>query len=111
MKILITESQFNNIISKSTEMYESMYAKRRNSKIESLLNDVLEYIDPLDYDDEFDYISEVAQAVTDDLLNDTEDIEFETKEWNKMFGEIYDFIYKHYYYKIQDHYDKVRTDY
>jgi hypothetical protein len=90
---------------------ESMYAKRRVSKIESFLEDALSFFDPLDSYDEFDYVSEVAQAVTDDLLTDTEDFKFGTKEWDKMFDEIYSFIRKHYYYKIQDHYDKVRTDY
>lgn len=90
---------------------ESMYAKRRISKIESFLEDALSFFDPLDSYDEFDYVSEVAQAVTDDLLTDTEDFKFGTKEWDKMFDEIYSFIRKHYYYKIQDHYDKVRTDY
>jgi hypothetical protein len=88
-----------------------MYAKRRISKIESFLEDALSFFDPLDSYDEFDYVSEVAQAVTDDLLTDTEDFKFGTKEWDKMFDEIYSFIRKHYYYKIQDHYDKVRTDY
>jgi hypothetical protein len=90
---------------------ESMYGRRRGTKIESYLEDALEFLDPLDYDDEYDYISEVAQTVTDDFLSGTEDFEFDTKEWNEMFDEIYDFIRKHYYYKIQDHYDKVRTDY
>jgi hypothetical protein len=90
---------------------ESVYAKRRESKIESFLEDALSFFDPLDSYDEFDYVSEVAQAVTDDLLTDTEDFKFGTKEWDKMFDEIYSFIRKHYYYKIQDHYDKVRTDY
>jgi len=88
-----------------------MYAKRRQSKIESFLEDALSFFDPLDSYDEFDYVREVAQAVTDDLLSDTEDFKFPTKEWDKMFDEIYSFIRKHYYYKIQDHYDKVRTDY
>ena len=90
---------------------ESIYAKRREVKIESFLEDALSYIEPLDYDDEFDYVSEVAQAVADDLMTDTEDFKFGTEEWDKMFDEIYSFIRKHYYYKIQDHYDKVRTDY
>ena len=90
---------------------ESMYAKRRQSKIESFLEDALSFFDPLDSYDEFDYVSEVAQAVTDDLLTDTEDFKFGTKEWDKMFDEIYSFIRKHYYYKIQEHYDKERTDY
>ncbi len=90
---------------------ESMYAKRRQLKIESFLEDALSFFDPLDSYDEFDYVSEVAQAVTDDLLTYTEDFKFGTKEWDKMFDEIYSFIRKHYYYKIQDHYDKVRTDY
>jgi hypothetical protein len=90
---------------------ESMYARRRQSKIESFLEDALSFFDPLDSYDEFDFVSEVAQAVTDDLLTHTEDFKFGTKEWDKMFDEIYSFIRKHYYYKIQDHYDKVRTDY
>jgi hypothetical protein len=90
---------------------ESIYAKRRESKIESFLEDSLISIDPLDYEDEFEYISEVAASVTDDLLSDNEDIEYDTKKFNNMFDEIYSFIRKQYYYKIQDHYDKVRTDY
>ena len=110
MKIVnLTKEDLKRIV--NTVINESMYAKRREPKIESFLEDALSYIDPLDYEDEFDYISEVAQAVTDDLLSDNEDIEFDSEEFNKMFGEIYSFIRKQYYYKIQDHYDKVRTDY
>jgi hypothetical protein len=107
--ILLTTEDLKNIINKVIN--ESMYARRRSDKVESYLEDALSYIDPLDYEDEFDYISEVAQAVTDDLLSDNEEIEYDTKEFNSMFDEIYSYIRKHYYYKIQDHYDKVRTDY
>ena len=90
---------------------ESMYARRRGKSIESYLEDALEAIDPLDYEDEFEYIDEVTAAITDDLLSDDENIEFDSVEFHEMFDEISFFIRKKLYDKIQDHYDNVRTDY
>ena len=57
------------------------------------------------------YIDEVTAAITDDLLSDDENIEFDSVEFHEMFDEISFFIRKKLYDKIQDHYDKVRTDY
>ena len=90
---------------------ESMYARRRGKSIESYLEDALEAIDPLDYEDEFEYIDEVVAAITDDLLSEDENIEFDSVEFHEMFDEISFFIRKKLYDKIQDHYDNVRTDY
>jgi hypothetical protein len=107
--ISLTTEDLKKIIDKVIN--ESMYARRRGKSIVSYLEDALEAIDPLDYEDEFEYIDEVTAAITDDLLSDDENIEFDSVEFHKMFNEISFFIRKKLYYKIQDHYDKVRTDY
>ena len=90
---------------------ESIYARRRAFQIETWLEDVFDYLDPLDYDDEFEYVNEVVQALTDQLLSDDENLEYDSMEYHKMFDEVSRFIQKQLYYEIQDHYDKVRTDY
>jgi hypothetical protein len=110
MKIItLTKENLKNIINQVIN--ESMYARRRGKSIVSYLEDALEAIDPLDYEDEFEYIDEVTAAITDDLLSEDENIEFDSVEFHKMFDEISFFIRKKLYDKIQDHYDKVRTDY
>jgi hypothetical protein len=110
MKIInLTTKDLKKIVNRVIN--ESIYARRRAFQIETWLEDVLEYLDPLDYDDEFDYIDEVVQALTDQLLSDDENLEYDSREYHEMFDEVSYFIRKQLYYKIQDHYDTVRTDY
>jgi hypothetical protein len=90
---------------------ESMYARRRGTKIESFLEDALEFFDPLDYEDEYEYIDQVIQAITDDLLSEDENLEYDSLDYHEMFDELSYYLTKKLYNKIQDHYDKVRTDY
>jgi vacuolar-type H+-ATPase subunit E/Vma4 len=110
MKIInLTTKDLKKIVNRVIN--ESIYARRRAFQIETWIEDVLEYLDPLDYDDEFEYINEVVQALTDQLLSDDENLEYDSMEYHKMFDEVSRFIQKQLYYKIQDHYDTVRTDY
>lgn len=90
---------------------ESMYVRRRSDKVGSYLEDALDAIDPLDYEEEYEYVSEVIGAITDDVLSDDENIVFDSEEFHKVFNEVSSFLTKKLYGKIQDHYDKVRTDY
>jgi hypothetical protein len=110
MKIItLTTENLKNIINQVIN--ESLFTRRRGKYIESYLEDVLESIDPLDYEDEFKYVADVILEITDNLLSDEKDIDFNTKEYYKMFDEIKFFLTKHLYSRIQDHYDTVRTDY
>ena len=110
MKIInLTTKDLKKIVNRVIN--ESIYARRRAFQIETWLEDAFEYLDPLDYDNEFEYIDEVVQALTDQLLSDDENLEFDSREYHNMFDEVSYFIRKQLYYKIQDHYDRVRTDY
>ena len=110
MKIInLTTKDLKKIVNRVIN--ESIYARRRAFQIETWLEDAFEYLDPLDYDNEFEYIDEVVAAITDDLLSEDENIEFDSQEFHEMFDEISFFIRKKLYSKIQDHYDNVRTDY
>jgi hypothetical protein len=110
MKIInLTTKDLKKIVNRVIN--ESIYARRRAFQIETWLEDVFEYLDPLDYDNEFEYIDEVVQALTDQLLSDDENLEYDSREYHNMFDEVSYFIRKQLYYKIQDHYDRVRTDY
>jgi transcriptional regulator CtsR len=55
MKIItLTTENLKNIINQVIN--ESLFTRRRGKYIESYLEDVLESIDPLDYEDEFKYV-------------------------------------------------------
>ena len=55
MKIInLTTKDLKKIVNRVIN--ESIYARRRAFQIETWLEDAFEYLDPLDYDNEFEYI-------------------------------------------------------
>lgn len=104
----LTNKNLKKIINKVVN--ESIYVKRRAGEIESCFEDALESVDPMGYDDEFEYISDVIEETTKDFLELSDDIQRFSDEWYELFDEVSYFIRSHLYYKIQDHYDTVRSE-
>ena len=69
----LTNKNLKKIINKVVN--ESMYVKRRAGEIESCFEDALESVDPMGYDDEFEYISDVIEETTKDFLELSDDIQ------------------------------------
>lgn len=84
---------------------ESIYSKRRITRLEKFLDDALSYIDPSDFGDGFDdYLSEVATAVADDILTNDENIEYNSEEYVNMLDEVGNFVENHFSEKIKQHF-------
>ena len=75
----LTNKNLKKIINKVVN--ESMYVKRRAGEIESCFEDALESVDPMGYDDEFEYISDVIEETTKDFLELSDDIQRFSDEW------------------------------
>ena len=95
MKYVITESQYNRLLSED-ETKAKQYVRRRLSNIEELIDKHMEEDDPNDWDDEFEYASNIINWTISDLPDfdyDTMDEDELKNILQEMFGE-----------KILDHY-------
>ena len=106
--MILTTKNLKKIINKVVN--ESMYVKRRAGEIEDCFESALDSVDPMGYDDEFEYISDVIEETTKDFLDLSDNIQRFSDEWYELFDEVSYFIRSHLYYKIQDHYDTVRSE-
>ena len=102
MKYVITESQYNRLISEDEKQLE-LFVRRRLSDIEELIDKHMEEDDPNDWDDEFEYASNIINWTISELPDfdyDTMDEDELKNILQEMFGE-----------KILDHYyDTVSPD-
>lgn len=104
----LTNKNLKKIINKVVN--ESMYVKRRAGEIESCFEDALESVDPMGYDDEFDYVNDVIEETTKDFLELSDDVQRFSDEWYELFDEVSYFIRGHLYDKIAYYYDEVRSE-
>ena len=104
----LTNKNLKKIINKVVN--ESMYVKRRAGEIESCFEDALESVDPMGYDDEFDYVNDVIEETTKDFLELSDDVQRFSDEWYELFDEVSYFIRGHLYDKIMYYYDEVRSE-
>ena len=104
----LTNKNLKKIINKVVN--ESIYVKRRAGEIESCFEDALESVDPMGYDDEFDYVNDVIEETTKDFLELSDDVQRFSDEWYELFDEVSYFIRGHLYDKIMYYYDEVRSE-
>ena len=102
MKYVITESQYNKLISED-ETKAKQYVRRRLSNIEELIDKHMEEDDPNDWDDEFEYASNIINMTISDLS----DFDYDTMDED----DVIDVIKEYFAEIILDHYyDNVSPD-
>ena len=104
----LTNKNLKKIINKVVN--ESIYVKRRSGEIESCFEGALYSVDPMEYDDEFDYVNDVIEETTKDFLELSDDVQRFSDEWYELFDEVSYFIRGHLYDKIMYYYDEVRSE-
>ena len=102
MKYVITESQYNRLLSED-ETKARQYVRRRLSNIEELIDKHMEEDDPNDWDDEFEYASNIINMTISDLS----DFDYDTMDED----DVIDVIKEYFAETILDHYyDNVSPD-
>jgi hypothetical protein len=102
MKYIITESQYNRLLSED-ETKARQYVRRRLPDIEELIDKHMEEDDPNDWDDEFEYASNIINMTISDLS----DFDYDTMDED----DVIDVIKEYFAETILDHYyDTVSPD-
>ena len=102
MKYIITESQYNRLLSED-ETKARQYVRRRLPDIEELIDKHMEEDDPNDWDDEFEYASNIINMTISDLS----DFDYDTMDED----DVTDVIKEYFAETILDHYyDNVSPD-
>jgi hypothetical protein len=104
MKIIITESQF-----------EDLFIKRRFARLDQLVDEKMAYYPPCDYAYDpyyafFDYYGDVRTAVINDIINVDLNIGFEEENIRKIDDlsiMIDEKIYELFYDKVREYYDRI----
>ena len=102
MKYIITESQYNRLLSED-ETKARQYVRRRLPDIQELIDKHMEEDDPNDWDDEFEYASNIINMTISDLS----DFDYDTMDED----DVIDVIKEYFAETILDHYyDNVSPD-
>jgi hypothetical protein len=102
MKYVITESQYNRLLSED-ETKARQYVRRRLPDIQELIDKHMEEDDPNDWDDEFEYASNIINMTISDLS----DFDYDTMNED----DVIDVIKEYFAETILDHYyDTVSPD-
>jgi hypothetical protein len=109
MKYIVTESQYNRLLSED-ENEMKRYFRRRLPEIDQLINNQMEENDPNDFGDEFEYASNIINWAIGDLEDFDYDI-MDEDDLNDIIKEYFsEMIFDHYHDNVSPDYDEDEDD-
>jgi hypothetical protein len=104
MKIIITESQF-----------EDLFFKRRFGRIDKLVDEKMRYYPPCDYTYDpfyawYDYYGDVRNAVIFEMIEKDINVPQNIVDIDVLSETMNEWMYEQFYDKVREYYDKVLED-
>lgn len=104
MKIIITESQF-----------EDLFFKRRFGRMDQLVDEKMMYYPPCDYTYDpfyawYDYYGDVRNAVIFEMIEKDINVPQDIVDIDVLSETMNEWMYEQFYDKVREHYDKVLED-
>ena len=104
MKIIITESQF-----------EDLFFKRRFGRIDKLVDEKMRYYPPCDYTYDpfyawYDYYGDVRNAVIFEMFEKDLNVPKDIVDIDVLSETMNEWMYEQFYDKVREYYDKVLED-
>ena len=104
MKIIITESQF-----------EDLFFKRRFGRIDKLVDEKMRYYPPCDYTYDpfyawYDYYGDVRNAVIFEMIEKDINVPQDIVDIDVLSETMNEWMYEQFYDKVREYYDKVLED-